>query len=193
MAKFSNCLSVGLDSRRSQVSSCGNRWASTAGSSPDRSRAHLSNSGLISTRIIAATRPCSQTKPPGRPAPHVDVTADRISDQHGAHSAASGPPRWQRVPGNRAAGHCSRICFGSLATISGCPLYSLMMPDAQMRLSRYVVSGAPNFGLSSPQMRIVKMVSGYGLSRFRNVGCPRLRSAYLALATTPHTVSPRLP
>ena len=63
LAKLSNCLRVGLDSRRSQVSSCGKRWASAAGSSPDRSRAQRSNSGLISMRIIAASRPCSHCPP----------------------------------------------------------------------------------------------------------------------------------
>ena len=66
MAKLSNCLRVGLDSQRSQVSSCGKRWASAAGSSPDRSCAQRSNFGLISTRIIAADQPSSHCLPQHR-------------------------------------------------------------------------------------------------------------------------------
>jgi hypothetical protein len=77
------------------------------------------------------------------------------------------------------------ICDGCVAMISGLPLYSFMRPVAQILLSRYFTSGAPNFGRSLLKMTTVKIWFGYGLSRFRNVGWLRLEDKNFGLMTVP--------
>jgi hypothetical protein len=64
-----------------------------------------------------------------------------------------------------------------------------MVPATQIRFREYLASGEPNLLRFSPQMTTVKIWSGYGLSKFKNVGCPRVRSAKRAVSTIPQTIA----
>jgi hypothetical protein len=70
-----------------------------------------------------------------------------------------------------------RIWPGVVITISGMSRWLVIFPVTQTFLSRYIVSGLPNFALSVPQITIVKICFGYGISRFINVGRPFVFSA----------------
>ena len=71
----------------------------------------------------------------------------------------------------------------------GTLLWLVILPVTQMSLLRYVSSGFPNFGRSVPQITIVNISLGCGLSRFRKVGWPLLPETKRVLAALPHTVT----
>jgi len=88
------------------------------------------------------------------------------------------------------AGHCCSIIWAGLfTTIWGLPRYTVICPDTQMFLWRYLSSGSPTFPRSSGQLTSVSSSSGYGLPKFRNVGFEREVDRYRVEATYPHTVA----